>query len=372
MTCPNATNERVKRRYFYHLKEAEGLTEKTVDQTARSLLQYEEFVAHKDFVQFKVEDAVAYKKLLLSAGGRNSAEVSSRSTVRTKLNQVQKFFRWLAGQPGFKAAISYSDVKYFNLSARDVRLAKGPLEKPTPTLEQVQHVIRSMPAGNDLQLRDRAFLACVLLTGVRVSACISLRLKHVRHDQLGIDQDGREVKTKLGKSTNVFFFPVGEDVRLIFLEYVDHLRKRLLFSDNDPLFPQTKLVVGGRHKFESDGLSRLPWATPGAACDIFRQGFEAAGLPYHTPHSLRRTLTRLGQRVCDTPEKMKAWSQNLSHDEVTTTLTSYGHVPVQRQAVIMSEFNRRSAQSEDILVEYGPMLSDPRVRQMLDLLKGTT
>jgi len=52
-------------------------------------------------------------------------------------------------------------------------------------------------------------------------------------------------------------------------------------------------------------------------------------------HSFRNTLVRLGQTVCPTTEAFKAWSQNLGHDKVLTTLLSYGHVESSRQGEII-------------------------------------
>ena len=68
---------------------------------------------------------------------------------------------------------------------------------------------------------------------------------------------------------------------------------------------------------------------------IFRGAFEAAGLAYFNPHSLRNTLLRLGQSICQTPEDFKAWSQNLGHEKVLTTFTSYGQVSASRQGEII-------------------------------------
>lgn len=68
---------------------------------------------------------------------------------------------------------------------------------------------------------------------------------------------------------------------------------------------------------------------------IFRKSFEAAGLPYFNPHSFRNTLVQLGEQRCSTPEQFKAWSQNLGHERVMTTLTSYGVVSAHRQACII-------------------------------------
>lgn len=36
-----------------------------------------------------------------------------------------------------------------------------------PTLEQVRHVIASMPEGTDIERRDRALMAFTLMTGAR-------------------------------------------------------------------------------------------------------------------------------------------------------------------------------------------------------------
>jgi hypothetical protein len=46
----------------------------------------------------------------------------------------------------------------------------------------------------------------------------------------------------------------------------------------------------------------------------------------------------LGEQVCWSPEDFKAWSQNLGHEDVLTTFTSYGDVPTRRQGEIMQRF----------------------------------
>ena len=77
-------------------------------------------------------------------------------------------------------------------------------------------------------------------------------------------------------------------------------------------------------------------------------GSMGAGLPYFNPHSFRATLVRLGEEVCKSPEEFKAWSQNLGHEKVLTTFTSYGTVACQRQGEIMRDLatGQRSVQSD--------------------------
>ncbi|WP_245412146.1 hypothetical protein [Methylocella silvestris] len=98
------------------------------------------------------------------------------------------------------------------------------------------------------------------------------------------------------------------------------------------MFPATRVAVGESGYFEAAGLKHEHWRGGDAIRRIFRRAFEAAGLPYSNPHLCRDTLTMMGERRCKTPEELKAWSQNLGHDDVLTTLTSYGAVSGARQA----------------------------------------
>jgi hypothetical protein len=41
--------------------------------------------------------------------------------------------------------LSYSDASYFSISEKDARVAKTRRERPVPTIEQIQHVITTMP-----------------------------------------------------------------------------------------------------------------------------------------------------------------------------------------------------------------------------------
>jgi hypothetical protein len=54
----------------------------------------------------------------------------------------------------------------------------------------------------------------------------------------------------------------------------------------------------------------------------------------------RKTLALLGGDLCETAEHYKAWSQNLGHDHVLTTFTSYGDVSGYRQAEIIRNLGR--------------------------------
>jgi integrase len=335
MTKHSPENERIKHKYFAYLKEAKRHSEPTVDATAKALSRFEEYNRYRDFKAFRFEQAVAFKRHLAEQTGKRSGEKLSKATMNATLKQLKAFFFWLAGQPGYKARLQYSDADYFNLSEKDARIATAQRERKAPTLEQVKHVIETMPEGSEIERRNRALVAFTLLTGARDSAIASMKLKHVDLKEGCVYQDAREVKTKFSKTFTTYFFPVGDEVRQIVAEWVRFLREEKLWGNDDPLFPATRIVVGQTHQFEAAGLERAHWSSAGPIRTIFREAFELAGLPYFHPHSIRKTLVKLGLEVCNSAEEFKAWSQNLGHEKVLTTLLNYGSVASERQGAII-------------------------------------
>jgi len=335
MLTHNPKNERIKRQYFTYLKEARRHSEATVDAAAHALARFETDTTFRDFKAFHVEQAIAFKRHLADRKTDASGVKLSKATQHATLAHLKRFFQWLAGQPGYKSRLRYSDADYFNLSDKDTRVATARREKPFPTMEQVKYVIARMPRGADIEERNCALLAFTLLTGTRDSATASMRLKHVDLAAGCVYQDAREVNTKFSKTFTTFFFPVGDEIRRIITDWVTYLRKVKVWGNDDPLFPATHVIPGATRQFEAVGLKREHWATATPIRAIFREAFEAAGLPYFNPHSLRDTLAQLGEKICQTPEEFKAWSQNLGHERVLTTFYSYGEVGTRRQGEII-------------------------------------
>lgn len=336
----NPANERIKRKYFSFLKEAKRHSEPTVNAAAKALSRFEAYNRYRDFKAFHYEQAVAFKNHLADQKGQRSGEKLSKATLHATLTQLKCFFRWLALQPGYKSRVQYADAEYFNLSEKDTRIATAKRQQGFPTVEQVKHVIRQMPETTDIERRNRALVAFTLLTGARDSAIASLKLKHVDLITGCVNQDAREVKTKFSKTFNTFFFPVGEDIHAMVSEWVSFLKDQKLWGNDDPLFPATRVVPGPDRQFMVAGLAREHWSTASPIRSIFRVAFTNAGLPYFNPHSFRNTLAQLGEEVCMTPEQFKAWSQNLGHEKVLTTFSSYGEVACMRQGEIIRSLTK--------------------------------
>ena len=335
----NPNNERIKRKYFIFLKEAKRQNEATVDAVAKALSRFEEYGKHRDFKAFHFNQAVAFKNNLAIQKKHNSDNKLSKSTLNTTLRHLKCFFEWLSMQPGYKAKINYTDAEYFNSSEKDTRIARATRPKSIPTLEQIKHVLETMPTDSDIALRNRALIAFTILTGARDNAIASLKLKHIDLIEHEVFQDAREVRTKFSKTFSTNFFPVGDNVFQIVESWINHLREDLLWGNDDPAFPSTEMILDEKQQFKVNGLKKQHWSGTSAIRKIFKEAFTNAGLTYFNPHSFRDTLVGIGLEICRTPEDFKAWSQNLGHEQVMTTFTSYGQVSEQRQSDIIQNLS---------------------------------
>ena len=335
MTKHSAANERIKRDYLAYLKEAKGRDEATIDGAAKSLARFEESTKARDFKRFHREQAVAFKAALAKATNARTGERISKATMLSTLRDLRAFFFWLAHLPGFKSHIAYADADYFNLSDKDVAVARARREKRVPTLAQVHHVLSAMPADTILERRDRALIAFAALTGARVAALASFRLGHV--DLAGglVEHDARTVRSKFAKTFPTWFMQIGGDALAIFTEWVGELERDNHWGRDDPLFPATQMGLDANGGFTPVGILRSGWRTTQPINAIFRRAFERAGLPYFNPHSFRDMLVRYAMTLGLSAEAMKAWSQNLGHADVLTTFTSYGQVPAHRQGELI-------------------------------------
>jgi len=359
----NPNNERIKREYFIFLKEAKRQSVDTVDAAAMALARFEAYNKHRDFKAFHFKQAIAFKDHLAKQNNQATGQKLSKATINASLAQLKRFFQWLALQPGYKSRLNYSDAEYFNLSDKDSRIAKAHRARPIPTLEQIKHVLGTMPSQTAIQKRDRALIAFTLLTGARDGAIASMKLKHVDLVEGSVFQDAREVKTKFSKTFTTYFFPVGDEVLAYLAEWVAYLRGECLCGNDDPLFPKAQMALDANGQWEVKGLSSEHWSNGSAIRRIFREAFHAAGLPYFHPHSFRSTLVHLAQSVRRTPEELKAWSQNLGHESVLTTFTSYGQVPQSRQGEILQALRAGKSPQDGDGAE---RVADALLRKMLE------
>ena len=209
MTRHNPENERIKREYLDHLRGGMGLSEASIDAAAKAIHRFEQFTKFRSFRKFHVEQAKAFRRELAATKSKVSGKPLSHSTLLQTFNALRGFFIWLAGRPGYKSRISYSDAAYFRLSEKDERIARAVREQPVPTVAQIHATLSAMPHETEVERRNQALVAFIALTGIRDGAVASLKIKHVDPTRQEVDLDAREVKTKFAKTFKVCFFPIA-------------------------------------------------------------------------------------------------------------------------------------------------------------------
>jgi site-specific recombinase XerC len=338
----NSANERLKHAYVSYLRDARQLGEHSIDQALKALERFEAHTRRRSFREFRIEQAVSFKKHLAGLNTARGDGKLSKATVTRTLHALRDFVGWLSDQRGFRNRISRTDADYFRPSRRDEAVARAPRQHAVPSLSQIRAMLAVLPDATPVDRRNRAVVAFTIVTGARDNATASARLKHLDLADRQFFQDAREMRVKFGKTFPTWFFPVGED----FVEEVAAWQRELEtqhgFGPNDPLFPKTEVTFSSSGEPLPARLGSQCWANAEPIRKVFKDACAAAGLPHFRPHSFRHALAQLGGHVCTTAAEYKAWSQNLGHDGVLVTLTSYGTLPSYTQRELIAAMAKRA------------------------------
>lgn len=332
---PNEKNERLKRRFLEYRKYARQLSDKTLDREVAALERFDVWNARKDFARFHIEWAMGFRTHLEQTKGANGRPLG-KSTMCTILATLREFVLWLSQQDGFRSRIRASDADYFNLSRRDEAEARAVATRPAPSVKQAKHTLTLMHGQTPRQMRDKAVFALLCLTGIRVAALGSLRLKHVDLVEKSVTQNPREVATKAGRSIDTFFAKGFKEAELALAAWTTYLEDVALYGPDDPLFPATSVAAKSNEGFSVDGFERRPWKSTEPVRKIVNAAFLAANLPAFGPHAFRHMLARHAAKNCTTVAELVATSQNLGHTDVLTTLRSYGQISRDQQRALVT------------------------------------
>jgi integrase len=341
MPKPNPENELAKRNYLRWLENAQGRDEATAQGVAAALDRFDTHNGYKPFASFNPDQAISFKHALAKQNAPSGKPLTT-ATRYSVLRHLKAFFEWLSREPGYRRSVRFADAAYFKPTDNEARVATARRQRPAPSLEQVHHVLASMPTATAIERRGRAVVALILLTGARDAAVASLRLLHLDTQRRILFQDARQVATKRAKTFVSDFYPVGGEAQAIVAAWRQELTSVHLFSPDDPLFPATLTGCNGEGVFGPLGLKREPWASAEPIRRIFRAAFESASLPYFNPHSLRRTIMRHGYDLGLSAKELKAWSQNMGHESIHTSLASYGRLDDDEKADVMRGIGARA------------------------------
>lgn len=348
-------NEMAKRRFFSYLKDAEGFSEESICAFEKAIFNWEDFTKKDDFTNFTKNKVVDFKEWLKNRKKGKTEEKISLSYCYDILRRLKTFFEWLSKQAGYKASINSSLVSYLRLSKNETREAIQSRKKNIPSVEEVKKVIENIGDVSEIDKRDRALISLFYLSGMRISALMSLPLKSFDKNNLIIDQDPAfNVQTKFHKRITTALIPLSYKEPLdYFVSWYDYLIEKRGFNPSDPIFPSTKKEQGAENVnyYSTCEVEPVFWKSNTAIRKIFEKRFIGAGVPYYKPHSLRHLIVKEFAKTKLTEEEKKAISQNLGHADVGTTFGSYGygHIEEGRQIEIMKNIKFSSDENKNFM-----------------------
>lgn len=356
---PKIANERLKKRYREWLQGAKGYSEATIVAAERELSRWEEFTDFDDLGDFTIKRVNAFKKWLEDPGAKiRPLSLNSRYHC---LHQLRQFFLWLEMQSGYKSKVSAEAISYLSLDRKSVQTLTSPGPKRFPGLDYVKALAKAVEVRTEIDQRDRALIAFLLLSGMRDKAVTSLPLGCLDPVKMEVQQyPSKGVDTKFGKSFATTLLQFDATLVEYVLGWVTYLQAVKLFSSADPLFPRCKVVQAeGGLTFESREVEPVFWRGTGSIRLILKERAERAGLEYFHPHSFRHAHVHLALKYCHTAEQIRAVSQNLGHENIGTTLTTYGKLDQYRVGEVISGLDLGGVKENDL---------DPEAQAALQVL----
>ena len=182
----------------------------------------------------------------------------------------------LAALKGFFDKLVLRHVVLLNPAAcvRGPRYSNAEGKTPEITVEQARRLLASIDTSHVVGLRDRAVIAVLIYTAVRIGAVATLKMKSLEHDG---SQWLLKFAEKGGKAREI---PVRYDLEQYLMAWLDAAGLRNGAKDS-PLF---RSVVGKTKTLNA----KAP--TAGDLNRMLKRRMKAAGLPARlSPHSFRAT-----------------------------------------------------------------------------------
>ena len=348
-------NEKIKRRYLEFKAEADGFSSKSILALEKALWKFDDCTLSQDYAKFNKQTALNFKKYLTNHKNEKSKKILSLRSQYHHLRFIKDFFTWLSGEPGYKSRINHSDIMYLQLSKKDRQQATSPGLPKMPTLEQVKSLC-SFPVNNEIDRRDRAMIAFLALSGVRDQAFVTLNIGSFDLNNNEVNQLPKfGVQTKYNKDIYTTVMKIDNELYEYFIDWYQHLTKERKFGLQDPLFPATLIdhIGPNNHTYEAKGVSKKFWSDASSVRKIIKERAKQTNTDYFYPHAFRHFYTHEIETHSTTVEQLKALSQSLGHEHISTTFSAYGNMSPRKVNDVMRsiDLSKSISQSPEVTPE---------------------
>ena len=224
------------------------------------------------------------------------------------------------------------------------------------TLEEMRQLM-AVQAVRIRERRDRAAVAFIYLSGMRVEAFVSLPISCVHLAERRIEQLPRMgVRTKFTKAAVTTLLPL-DDLLAIAAEWDDLVSAEL---------PATSMWFASA---AGNRLAVTPRANDDTRGNSVRKGLkwlcQRAGIPYRGAHALRHGHALYGMQHARTVEDLKALSMNLMHSDIRTTDQVYGSLSAENVRTAIANLGQSAPAAPAAPVTLDPMAL---LQAMLELI----
>lgn len=349
MTRDNPENDIIKKKYFIDMN-LDGYNQKTIDAARQAIDRFEIQTAFESFTKITSRTLEKFRKELLKTKNKKGENLSL-STIDHTLKPLQRFFKWLRREDGYKKKFKSVDLRHLDLTREEKRKIQTPNKfKDYYSIDEVKRALNFNPQ-NDVEMCDRAMTAMLACTAMRHESIITIKIGHIDLRKEAAMQDPRTMNTKNDTFINSKLIPIQESFVQIIMDWVKYLKEELGCTDNDPLFPK-ELLEHDKHKQFSTAtkLTKEHIESHNVVPKRVKRIFANVGLPYKNPHSFRDMQVNYFINNYSLKEAL-ALSMNLGHKNLLITLGNYGQLTPEQQFDILSNLGKPDSKTQGIPTE---------------------
>ena len=335
----NPKNEKIKDEYRVYLKNFRNpkLADETIEQKITSVRMYEECTKYKDFKEFNAEIGITVYEWLKDCDAR------SIGTALKHADNIREFLKWYFLNHKVPHKKPLEALSALEARDEDRRLANRLTFVEFPNQEEFDKLI-DFEEKTPEDKRDRALIVFMLISGARIGAIITSKIDSLDIKRMVYKQDPLEdVATKRSKYIVTKLLMFKKEYFEIIKNWVSYLKSEYNFSDEDPLFPNIKNYAGG---ITVDKKFTL---TENSVNKMLEKRCKQAGIPKYHPHTFRHFSTYCCNERAFNGIQLKALSQNMGHENISTTLEKYANMPAEQYISIIEDMFEKEHDYSDIL-----------------------
>lgn len=291
---------------------------KTIDRKWAHLRHLLNWADEIPFPEVSRLDDPSFSTFLLTDRNDGATEPLSPASMQRACLEARNFFLW---------AKEHKRSQYRKISVSWIDTLRPPrargiqsmlVEREYYSLAEVRALLDFKPIRL-IDARDQAAVAFLFLSGMRISAFVTLPLQCVDAVEGVVEQlPSKGVRTKNSKAARTYLLPIA-DLHSIVEDWHHRVENELA---EDALWYPNLSADGNNWNISQeygDSESRRLSFSRG-----LKRLCARAGIPYKSPHKLRNGHGVYGMKTVKTIEELKAFSQNMMHENMEITDRLYG------------------------------------------------